>query len=157
MYDWSQQSTVSCSMDGWLFACMLAPIVRIRDKARRNKTHMTCPWQTLIAICPFDILFLRTRWWLLKRLGLTVGSPFTPVAFEDSFVADYLTSMVKVGSWLTVMLYPDWSSRARRILIGRAEHDVLAAQSMLYPDWSSRICRIRIGRAVSACYGIEER
>jgi hypothetical protein len=89
---------------------MNAPIVRIRDKAHT----LSCPWQTLIAICPFDILFLRTRWWLLKRLGLTVGSPFTPVAFEDSFVADYLTSMVKVGSWLTeqVMLCPYWQCRA---------------------------------------------
>lgn len=52
--------------------------------------------QGLIAICPWDVLFRPTRWWLLKHLCFVVGSPFTPVAFEDSFLADYLTSMVKV-------------------------------------------------------------
>jgi hypothetical protein len=36
-----------------------------------------------LAICPFDILFRPTRWYILRTIGRIIAAPFYPIDFKD--------------------------------------------------------------------------
>lgn len=46
-----------------------------------------------ITLCPFNLFYRGSRWWLLETLYRIVTSPLHRVEFRDFFVADQLTSL----------------------------------------------------------------
>src|SRR5262249_26078085 len=47
-----------------------------------------------VLLCPFNILHLRTRMWILRKAGRVICAPLYPVRFVDFYLGDQFTSLV---------------------------------------------------------------
>ncbi|KAF3581487.1 hypothetical protein DY000_02033278 [Brassica cretica] len=87
----------------WVFSQGSVNYAKVFDLDHNHLTHREM-WKVLLYIAfalvlifPFDIFYLSSRYFLLRTLW-RIAFPLQPITFPDFFLADILTSMVKVFS-----------------------------------------------------------